>query len=151
MALQIGDLAREAGVPVSTIRYYERIGLLPVAARSAARYRIYRSEVIDEVRFIRRAQALGFSLPEIAGLLELSRAGVEPCEQVVALGRRHLAALDAKLERLTKFRSQLAAAVDSWSEGGCGFTSKGLCSLIELAEMLDGPERNKIAATRLCS
>jgi MerR family mercuric resistance operon transcriptional regulator len=96
---------------------------------------VYGPQAVDEVRFIRRAQALGFSLPEIAGLLALSRTGVAPCDQVVRLGREHLAALDAKLERLTRFRSQLRAAVASWSDGGCGFTSKGLSTLIELADV----------------
>lgn len=134
MELQIGDLAREADVPVSTIRYYERIGLLPPAARSEARYRLYNDISVDEVRFIRRAQALGFTLPEIAGLLGLSRAGVAPCDEVVRLGREHLAALDEKLERLRKFRNHLSSTVDSWSEGGCGFTSRGLCALIELTD-----------------
>ena len=131
MELQIGDLAREADVPVSTIRYYERIGLLRPKARSEARYRLYDDTSVDEVRFIRRAQALGFTLPEIAGLLGLSRTGVAPCDEVVRFWRQHLAALDEKLERLRKFRDQLNTAVGSWSEGGCGFTSKGLCTLIE--------------------
>ena len=138
-ALHIGDLAREADVPVSTIRYYERIGLLKPTSRNAAKYRLYQAQAVDEVRFIKRAQALGFSLPEIEGLLTLSRRGIEPCAQVVHLGRQHLAALDHKLERLMRFRGQLQAAVDSWSEGGCGFTAKGLCSLIELADVLASP------------
>lgn len=137
MELQIGDLARAADVPVSTIRYYERIGLLSPNARSEARYRLYNEKAVDEVRFIRRAQALGFTLPEIAGLLGLSRTGIAPCDEVVRLGRKHLAALDEKLTRLTRFRAQLNTAVCSWSEGGCGFTPKGLCSLIELTDLPD--------------
>lgn len=133
--LQISDLARAADVPVSTIRYYERIGLLTPTARSEAGYRLYNDKSVDEVRFIRRAQALGFTLPEIAGLLSLSRTGVAPCDEVVRLGRQHLAALDEKLARLTRFRGQLQTAVSSWSEGGCGFTPRGLCSLIDLADL----------------
>lgn len=136
--MHIGDLARVAEVPVSTIRYYERIGLLSPTARSDAGYRQYNEKAVDEVRFIRRAQALGFTLPEIAGLLGLSRTGIAPCDEVVRLGRQHLVALDDKLARLTRFRSQLDAAVATWSEGGCGFTAKGLCSLIELTDFADG-------------
>lgn len=135
MDLQIGALARAADVPVSTIRYYERIGLLHPTTRSEARYRLYNQKSVDEVRFIRRAQALGFTLPEIAGLLGLSRTGIAPCDEVVRLGRRHLAELDEKLRRLTQFRAQLSAAVSSWSEGGCGFTPRGLCTLIELSDL----------------
>lgn len=139
MDLQIGDLARAAEVPVSTIRYYERTGLLTPAARSEAGYRLYNDKAIDELRFIRRAQALGFTLPEIAGLLGLSRTGVAPCDEVVRLGQQHLVAVDQKLERLTRFRSQLSAALTSWSDGGCGFTSKGLCTLLDLTDLPDPP------------
>lgn len=135
MGLQIGDLARAADVPVSTIRYYERIGLLHPTARSESRYRLYGEKAVDEVQFIRRAQGLGFTLPEIAGLLGLSRTGIAPCNEVVRLGREHLVALDDKLQRLTQFRAQLGAAVSSWSEGGCGFTPRGLCALIELSDL----------------
>lgn len=139
MDLHISDVAREADVPVSTIRYYERIGLLRAARRSEAKYRLYDAHAVDEVRFIRRAQKMGFTLPEIAGLLDLSRSGKAPCEEVLRLGRQHLGALDEKLARLIQFRSRLAEAVSSWSEGGCGFTARGLCSLIELAHL---PGRN---------
>lgn len=135
MDLQIGELAAAADVPVSTIRYYERIGLLEPAARSAARYRLYDSRAVDEVRFIRRAQALGFTLPEISGLLALSRRGQAPCAEVLRLGREHLAALDRKLEQLARFRGRLQAAVESWSEGECRFSARGLCALIECDEI----------------
>lgn len=143
MDLQIGDLARAADVPVSTIRYYERIGLLHPTARSESRYRLYNEKAVDEVQFIRRAQALGFALPEIAGLLGLSRTGVAPCDEVVRLGREHLAALDDRLKRLTLFRAQLSAAVSSWSEGGCGFTPRGLCALIELSDLPNPPHADQ--------
>lgn len=140
MDLHIGDLAHAAGVPISTIRYYERIGLLEPAARSEARYRLYSSKSVDEVRFIRRAQALGFTLPEVAGLLSLSRQGLAPCDEVVRLGHQHLAALDEKLERLRRFRVQLGKTVQSWSEDGCGFTPEGLCTLIELNDLPDSTD-----------
>jgi DNA-binding transcriptional MerR regulator len=146
MGLQISDLAHAADVPVSTIRYYERIGLLTAAQRSAARYRLYNQEAVDEVRFIRRAQGLGFTLPEIAGLLNLSRSGKTPCEEVLRLGRLHLAALDLKLEQLTRFRSRLNDAVSLWSEGCCGFTARGLCSLVDLSDLHQGDDKSEHAA-----
>lgn len=139
MGLHIGDLARAADVPISTIRYYERIGLLTAARRSEAKYRLYDDQAIDEVRFIRRAQGLGFTLPEIAGLLSLSRSGKATCEEVLRLGRLHVGALDEKLARLIRFRSRLGEAVSTWSEGGCGFTARGLCSLIELTDLPERP------------
>lgn len=143
MELLIGDLAREVDVPVSTIRYYERIGLLTAVARNDGGYRLYTRQAVDEVRFIRRAQRLGFSLPEIQGLLALSRSGIAPCDEVVKLGQQHVTALNRKLEQLTRFRDHLHAAVQAWSGGECGFTTGGLCTLLDLTELpqpLNEPE-----------
>jgi MerR family mercuric resistance operon transcriptional regulator len=69
--LTIGDVADAAGVGVETIRYYERRGLVPQPGRSAGAYRRYGAGHVDRIRFIKRAQALGFSLEEVATLLEL--------------------------------------------------------------------------------
>ena len=71
----------------------------------------------------------------VSKILSLSRNGKATCEEVLRLGRRHLAALDEQLERLTLFRSRLGEAVSTWSEGGCGLTARGLCSLTELADL----------------
>ena len=71
--LTIGELAERAGTTTKTIRYYERIGLLAPAARSANRYRYFKPSQIDQLRFIRRAQRLGLSLAEIGELIELAR------------------------------------------------------------------------------
>jgi DNA-binding transcriptional MerR regulator len=70
--MNIGQLARQAGVPIDTVRYYERQQLLPTAARSAGGYRIFGEPDLRRLRFIRRAKTLGFSLEEIAELLALS-------------------------------------------------------------------------------
>lgn len=70
--MNIGQLARQAGVPIDTVRYYERQQLLPTAARSAGGYRIFGEQDLRRLRFIRRAKTLGFSLEEIAELLALS-------------------------------------------------------------------------------
>ena len=132
--LRIGDVARRAGVPTTTVRYYERIGLVTPTARSDGGYRLYKERAVDEIGFIRRAQALGFSLPEVAEILALSRAGKLPCDRVVAMARAHLAALDDRMKRLMVFRKRLGRVVDTWETGDCGFTAKGLCTLIELAD-----------------
>src|SRR5690606_34574191 len=73
--LPIGSLARQVGVGIDTIRYYERIGLLPAPARSASGYRLYADADRQRLEFIRRAGQLGFSLQEIARLLKLSARG----------------------------------------------------------------------------
>ena len=94
--LSIGALARTAGVGVDTVRFYERAGLMPQAARTASGYRSYAAGDADRLRFIRRAKALGFSLDEIAELLRLAegkggRAGVK------ALALKRLRDLEQKI------------------------------------------------------
>src|SRR2546428_3550218 len=69
--LTIGQLARRAGIGLSTVRYYERTGLLPRPDRTASNYRVYPDEAVMRVNFIRRAQQLGFTLKEIKSLLEM--------------------------------------------------------------------------------
>ena len=83
--LLIGDVAKRTGVTAPTIRYYEGIGLLPSPARSGAGYRRYSDGTIEELRFIRKAQGLGFTLDEIAEILQLSRSGKAPCSHVLSM------------------------------------------------------------------
>ena len=72
--MRIGELARKADTPIDTIRYYERLGLLPEPTRAASGYRQFDAADVEQLRFIRRAKALGFSLNEISELLALSKA-----------------------------------------------------------------------------
>lgn len=104
-------MARSVGVGVDTIRYYERIGLLPQPARSAAGYRLYAEADRQRLEFIRRAQELGFSLQEIAALLKLSaRGGSVAQAREMAAGK--LAAIRTKLAELERLRRALEALVD---------------------------------------
>ena len=131
--LRIGTVASRAGVSTATIRYYERAGLMPKPARSDAGYRLYSDRAVDELMFIRRAQGIGFSLGEIRGLLRLSRSGVAPCARVISLADAHLAQVDERIRQMQTFRERLAAALDKWRSGRCGFASQGLCELLEEA------------------
>ena len=72
MTMKIGDLARAAGTRVVTIRYYEKVGLLPVPDRTEGNYRTYGAPALDRLRFIRRCRDLGFSLEQVRGLLALA-------------------------------------------------------------------------------
>lgn len=128
--LLIGDVAERTGLSAPTIRYYESIGLLTPPARSAAGYRRYGEDTVQELRFIRKAQALGFSLDEISEILKLSRSGRTPCAHVLDLARNHLAAVDERLRQLAKFRDQLAAEIQKWA-GNRQPTCEGLCEIIE--------------------
>lgn len=94
--LRIGEIAKKAGVGVQTLHYYERIGLLPKTARSASNYRIYSSEALRRVRFIKKAQTIGFSLAEIKEILDLKRHGQAPCRKIAELGEKHLREIAAR-------------------------------------------------------
>ena len=108
--MRTSELAARAEVNPQTLRYYERRGLLDEPIRSAGGYRVYPAEAVHRVRFIKRAQDLGFALAEVQSLLHLAAGGPDPCdrvrapaeEKIVDLGRRiaDLQALQAGLTRL---------------------------------------------------
>ncbi|MHB1845173.1 MAG: MerR family transcriptional regulator [Deltaproteobacteria bacterium] len=125
--LRIGEVARAAGVKIDTLRYYERRGLLEEPARRPSGYRAYPPEAVDLVRFVRRAQALGFALEEIEDLLRLrqGRGGSRP--KVRALAEAKLRQIDEKLADLAAMRGALAALVHS-----CGCKAGALeCPILE--------------------
>jgi len=132
--LLIGDVASRTGVPAPTIRYYEGIGLLPSPLRSGAGYRRYSDITIEELLFIRKAQALGFSLDEIAEILQLSRSGKAPCTHVLSLAHQHLAAVDERIRQLRAFRRRLAGDLATWDKRRAAVTCTGLCQFIAGAE-----------------
>jgi DNA-binding transcriptional MerR regulator len=138
----IGHVADRAGVPTATIRYYESIGLLKRAPRSASGYRRYPEQTVDEIAFIKKAQALGFSLDEVAGILELSRTGRTPCARVLSLGHQHLATVDARIRQLQTFRDQLATELAKWDEQKVAVTCAGLCQFIASADLTVPAEMN---------
>lgn len=132
--LLIGEVAKRAGVSPPTIRYYEEIGLLPAAARSSSGYRRYAAAAVEDLRFIRKAQGLGFALDEVREILKLSRSGKTPCERVRSLAHGHLAALDERIRQLQRFREHLAADLARWDEEGTAITRSGMCRWIADAE-----------------
>jgi MerR family mercuric resistance operon transcriptional regulator len=106
-SVTIGQLAREAGVGVETVRFYEREGLLAEPPRKRSGYRQYPPEAIARVRFIRRAKDLGFTLREITELLELRIDPSKSCADVRALAKSKIADVDAKLADLTRIKAAL--------------------------------------------
>jgi DNA-binding transcriptional MerR regulator len=114
--LQVGELAERAGVGVQTLHYYERLGLLPKPDRSAANYRLYPIDALRRVQFIKKAQALGFTLEEIKEILGLRGQGRAPCRCVADVGKKHLQELDARIAGLQAFRRALAAVVPKWEK-----------------------------------
>ncbi len=104
--LQIGEVAKRAGVSIDTLRYYEKVKLLPRPTRSSGGFRLFASEHIERVRFIKQAQELGFSLKEIKGLL--ATGGADECRKVRDLLKRKLSELDDRLKAMKSFRHSLA-------------------------------------------
>lgn len=107
--MKIGELARQAGVDVQTVRYYEREGLLEAPARTASGYRAYGPEQLERLNFVRHCRSLDMPLAEIKRLIDLSSDRRVSCEEVNDLVRAHLARVQAKRKALQELEKQLAA------------------------------------------
>jgi DNA-binding transcriptional MerR regulator len=107
----IGEVSRQTGLSVHTIRFYEAEGLLQGAARTNAGYRIYSLEIVEQLHFIRKAQELGFSLKEIRDLLILRDRRMGVCSHVKSLVEEKLASVSAKLRELEAIEKDLKAVL----------------------------------------
>jgi DNA-binding transcriptional MerR regulator len=116
-ALTIGRLGQATGTKTETIRYYEKIGLLPAPDRTGGNYRSYAAEHLQRLGFIRRARELGFSIGDVRDLLTLAAHGEEPCERVDQLVARHLETTERKIEALVRLRRELRDTLVSCSGG----------------------------------
>jgi DNA-binding transcriptional MerR regulator len=112
--LTIGDVAARTGESRDTIRYYERIGLVPAPIRTEAGYRQYREGVVNRLALIRNAQRFGFSLRDIAGFLGVRDGGGKPCHDVRAAAQRMFQAVDRQIADLVRTRKQMKATLKSW-------------------------------------
>ncbi len=110
--LTIGQLAKAAGVTTPTIRYYEEIGLLPPAGRSAAGQRIYEKRDLERLTFIRRCRDFGFSIDQVRVLAGLSTSADQDCRAVRDMAHTHLGEVRAKLKEL----KALAASLETFAE-----------------------------------
>jgi MerR family mercuric resistance operon transcriptional regulator len=123
----ISQLAASADVPVSTIRFYERSGLLAPDGRTESNYRVYGQRSLDRLRFIRAAQASGLALEDIATLLRLRDGNVAPRLEVQPLLERRLAETERRLADLRRVRSMLRSSVAECEQAA----SSGRCRVIE--------------------
>ena len=117
MGMSIGELGRATATKAETIRYYERIGLLPRPARTASNYRSYGSTELARLSFVRRARSLGFSIEQISALLDLADNRDRSCDTVDALAKQHLATIEAKISDLTALRRELGALIAQCNQG----------------------------------
>jgi DNA-binding transcriptional MerR regulator len=143
--MQIGELARRAGINIQTIRFYERERLLPAPVRKPSGYRIYGEEDLRRLQFIRQAKALGFRLEEIREILRMRSQGACPCGRVVNLAEKHLDEIRQTIQRLTGFEKELARALNKWKNSGQPkLAANEFCALIERAA--DSQKRSRINA-----
>ena len=124
--IAIGRLAKHTGTNIETIRYYERVGLLPMPARSQGGYRLYGSEHLKRLNFVRRARALGFSIGEVRKLLRLADERKRPCAEVRVVAQAHLGDVRAKIADLKAMERVLKRTVARCADGS-GFR----CPLID--------------------
>src|SRR6266545_2353602 len=128
-----GEAAKVLGVGIQTLHFYEQQGLIPPPPRSEGGYRIYTPEIIERVRFIRKAQALGFSLDEVKEIFGLVRRGSSPCGRVQTKLAEKLEEVDRRLEELRGFRAELASLVNQAAE---------LCR----REAVNPPRKNEVSS-----
>jgi len=115
--LPIGRLSERTGVNIETIRYYERVGLLPAPPRSAGRHRLYDGAHLQRLSFIRRGRELGFSLDDVRALLTLADNGDVACSDTRDMTLRHLADVRGKIASLRKLERALKAMTDACQPG----------------------------------
>lgn len=113
----IGAVARATGIKVETIRWYERVGMLPPPERTAGNYRSYGPAHLARLGFIRRARELGFSLDQVRTLLRLADKPEQPCAEVDGVARAHLQLVERKLADLEALRRELAGLIESCGRG----------------------------------
>ena len=111
------QLARKTGCNLETIRYYEKVGLLPAPQRSANGYRVYSPELVQRLQFILRARDLGYAMGEIRSLLSLTDTGTQTCSEVMVRTQSHLDDVRHRIADLQRIERTLAATLDKCSGG----------------------------------
>jgi MerR family transcriptional regulator, copper efflux regulator len=135
--LRSGGLAKATGVSADTIRHYERIGVLPRAARTESGYRVYPASALERVLVVQRALRIGFTLAELAEVLKARDAGGAPCRRVYQLAQEKLKGIEADLEALKSTKRYVKNVLADWEQRilrtGAGQKSHLLYSLSDAA------------------
>jgi len=125
--MKIGEIASQAGVTVDTVRFYERVGVLPAAARTASGYREYEPDTVERIRLTRQLQAIGFTLTDAVDALAAHDVGGATCESERWRLDAVLSRVDAKLAELAALRSRIVQAQDACASGECLLSSATNC------------------------
>jgi MerR family transcriptional regulator, copper efflux regulator len=139
----IGEIARQANVHVETLRYYERRGLIPKPHRTVSNYRVYSSDNLRRLKFIKQAQALGFSLSEIKKLLALRATPRARCADVRRYATHKIEDIDARIHSLARMRKALQNLLDECSGKGPATECPILESLESEQPMIDKQTKSK--------
>ncbi|HEY9853848.1 MAG TPA: MerR family transcriptional regulator [Leptolyngbyaceae cyanobacterium] len=150
--LFISELSRQLGVPVPTIRYYERLGLLNPPLRTQSQYRVYSEEAKERLRFIQKAKHFGLSLDEIKKLIDISVQGVPPCASLKTMVKQHLDELDYRIQEMIEFREELAnrySKIEALLEDSSTIPNNGICgsTICRLIEQENNTDRNMTSST----
>ncbi|BDA68647.1 Transcriptional Regulator, MerR family [Rivularia sp. IAM M-261] len=127
---QIGAVAKESGVPIKTIRYYEELGLLKAIGRTEGGFRLFDSDVLSRLHFIKRAQSLGLSLSEIKDFLAVHDQGNLPCNDIKARLQNKVIAIDKQIQELLMFKQELEELLSGW-EAVTDNSQQTICPIIE--------------------
>jgi MerR family mercuric resistance operon transcriptional regulator/MerR family copper efflux transcriptional regulator len=119
--VKIGQISKQSGVSVDTVRFYERVGVLPEPARRPSGYREYEPGIVDRIKLTRELQAIGFSLPDVVDALAAHDAGGASCESERWRLQAVLDRVDRKLAELTALRGRIADAQRACESGACIF------------------------------
>lgn len=128
-AYTIGQLADAAGVPTSTIRYYERSGLVKPDFRTGGNYRGYTAATLERLRFIRSAQATGLSLQDITSLLQLTFDAEPPCDEILTLMQKRLGEIRSRIKELRHVEKVLAKSLNECCKGNGPDLCDEICRL----------------------
>ena len=119
--LRVGDVALQSGLPTKTVRYYDNIGLLtPTVMRSPSGYRLFSSDVLNRLAFIKQAQSLGLSLDEIRQVLQVRDRGELPCGEVRQYLEAKVTAINAQIQALEALRNELQGVLSGWDDEPSG-------------------------------
>lgn len=140
--MKISEAAESSGCHLETIRYYERVGLMPEPRRTASGYREYRDDEVDRLRFITRSRDLGFSLDEIRSLLRLESDRTLSCDEIDAIAREHLTDIRGKIRELNRIARELDRTI-----GACSGGARSQCSI--LATLHEPPPATRAKAANV--
>lgn len=139
--MKTAEAARTAGIKISTIRYYERQGIIAARSRSTSGYREFTEEEVRQLKFIKRAQKLGFSLAEIRNFFALSSRQTPLNQDVLEVGQAKLADLDHRIQSLTRMR----AALDGLLSNVCDASEAVECPIVKSLSDFDQEAEMKIS------